>query len=379
MTDIANLYPRSYEESRERFRAYLPRIRQQWPEAKLEQQAISDSEDLTIDWLEAKPVERAEKLLVFTTGEHGAEGIVGSAMLHLFMEDYLAKLNPANTGLLLVHAINAWGMKHGQRTNAANVDLNRNFIWYGVDAAPHFDSTVNSDYTRLNAFLNPTDSVNNVTADKVAFIFQLIGKLISPGATTLRAASLLGQYRYPQGIYYGGSALQPETRTMMGLYNTSLRDYEQVVVLDMHTGYGPRYQMTLVNSWLEPHSSKELTERYAYPLVANATPSQFYRIEGDMIDYIYRLVQEKHTGKRLYATTFEFGTLGDSTLASIQSLRTMILANRMRWHGASNEARKQIEAEFRELFCPQEAAWREKAVADARQAFEGILKAEGYW
>jgi hypothetical protein len=34
--------------------------------------------------------------------------------------------------------------------------------------------------------------------------------------------------------------------------------------------------------------------------------------------------------------------------------------------------------EFDELFYPTEPSWFEKAQADARQAFEGILKAEGY-
>ncbi len=378
MTGVAVLYPGSYQDSRTRFRAYLTRIRQRWPGAQFQSQSASDNEDLTIDWIEAKPIDRPEKLLVFTMGEHGVEGYVGSAMLHLFIEEYLTRLNPTNTGLLLVHAINAWGMKHWQRNNADNVDLNRNFIWSAAGTAPQFDSSVNPDYTQLNTFLNPTGPVGNIATSKAAFVFNLLGKLISPGARTLRAASLLGQYRYPQGIYYGGATLQPETQAMMALYDSGLRDYDQVVILDMHTGYGPRYQMTLVNSWLEPRSSTELAQRYAYPTVANATPSQFYRIEGDMIDYIYRLAGEKYAGKRLFATTFEFGTLGDSTLASLRSLQTLILANQMRWHGAPAEARRQIEADFRDLFFPQEAAWQEKAAADARQAFEGILGAEGY-
>ena len=57
----------------------------------------------------------------------------------------------------------------------------------------------------------------------------------------------------------------------------------------------------------------------------------------------------------------------------------MILANQMRRHGTAEGAHERLNAEFRELFFPQEAAWQAKAIADARQAFESILRAEGYW
>jgi hypothetical protein len=65
-------------------------------------------------------------------------------------------------------------------------------------------------------------------------------------------------------------------------------------------------------------------------------------------------------------------------LESLHSLRTMILENQVCHHGASNSAQKWIDGEFRELFFPQEEKWKIKAAADGRQAFEGILKTEGY-
>ncbi|MBU2610415.1 MAG: hypothetical protein KJ606_05650 [Chloroflexi bacterium] len=53
-----------------------------------------------------------------------------------------------------------------------------------------------------------------------------------------------------------------------------------------------------------------------------------------------------------------------------------ILTKEIKWN--KKPARKWIEAEFLEFYAPSEPAWLEKAKADARQAFEGILKAEGY-
>jgi len=159
----------------------------------------------------------------------------------------------------------------------------------------------------------------------------------------------------------------------------ALSEYNQVLQLDMHTGYGPRYQMSLVNSALETGTSKYFVKRFNYPLVVAATADEFYAIRGDMIDYIYALQQNEFPKKRLYSTSFEFGTLGDTWYGLFQSPRVMIHENRAYWHGTQNEnVLAYAKHGFEELFHPAAKDWREKAVKDADQAFSGILKAEGY-
>ena len=375
MMDVSALFPRSYEESRARFRSNLDLIRRLWPNARLMNHRLAGEEDLTIDWIQAESSERNEKLLLFTTGEHGIEGYVGSAMLELFLEEYLPRLEPKSTGLLLVHAINPWGMKHRRRTNGRNVDLNRTFVW----DPSSLDKSFNPDYGRLEPFLNPKGPVRSLFGSYISFLVQLLGNLARLGAQRLREATLLGQYRFPQGLFYGGESIPEETRVLVGLYRDHMREYEQIVHLDMHTGYGPRYQMSLVNSWMEPRGSKELERQYSYPLVVKANPSEFYSIQGDMIDYVYTLARNEFPDKRLYATSFEFGTLGNSPMAMIRSLGIGVLENRLHWFGAGNpQVRERIERDFRELFAPQDERWRAKAVTDARQAFQGILSAEGF-
>lgn len=373
--DVSALFPRSYEESRARFRSNLGLIRRLWPNARLMHHRLTGEEDLTIDWIQAGSLERNEKLLLFTAGEHGIEGYVGSAMLELFLEEYLPRLEPRSTGLLLVHAINPWGMKHRRRTNGRNVDLNRTFVW----DPSSLDKSFNPDYGKLEPFLNPKGPVRSLFASYISFLVQLLGNLARLGPQRLREATLLGQYRFPQGLFYGGESIQEETKVLMGLYRDHMREYEQSVHLDMHTGYGPRYQMSLVNSWMEPRDSAELERQYSYPLVVKANPSEFYSIQGDMIDYVYTLTRNEFPDKRLYATSFEFGTLGDSASAMIRSLCIGVLENRLHWFGTNNpKVRERIERDFQELFAPQEEHWRAKAVADARQAFQGILRAEGF-
>jgi hypothetical protein len=375
MEDILSLFPETYEASRERFRHNLAAIQKEWPNAKLSHHRIEGDEDLTIDWIHSDALEKNEKVLIFTTGEHGIEGYVGSAMQQRFIEKLLPRLDPRTTGLLLLHAINPWGMKHHRRVNANNVDLNRNFLWNEA-----FDPAFNPDYDSLNDSLNPGKAIKSLTLSNVIFYANLVRHLIAKGFPALKHTVLVGQYRYPQALYYGGRGYQEETQTLINLYRQAFNAYDQILHLDMHTGYGPRYQMSLVNSVLETKTSQEFEERFDCPLVVAANPEEFYAIHGDMIDYIYAMRQHEFPEKKLYATSFEFGTLGDGLYGMIGSPRAMIFENRLHWHGAvDDQATKQVKHDFEELFNPGVHGWREKAVADADRAFKGILKAEGYF
>jgi len=372
VAEVRAWFPRGYEESRARFRQDLGLVQQRWPDTRLGCHRLSGDEDLTIDWLQAEALERKERLLVLTTGEHGIEGIVGAAVLQLFVVEFLSRLEPESTGMLLAHAINPWGMKHRRRTNRANVDLNRNFV-------TSLDESINPDYARLKHFLNPQGPLGSLFWSNLSFFLRLLWSVTTLGMPRFRQAALLGQYRFPRGIYYGGAVRQEETGVLMDLYRSHIQAYRQIVHLDVHTGYGPRYQMSLVNSWLEPRGSDELERLFSYPLAVKADPAEFYRMQGDMIDYVYALVQNEFPERRFYAASFEFGTLGDSLAAGLRSLRTLVFENQMYWYGAKAQAtRERIERDLQELYAPQEGRWRTKALADARQACEGILRAEGF-
>ena len=158
MSDLDQLFPESYEISRERFRKNFALIQERWPGARLESRMLPGEEDLTIDWVVADALERREKILIFTNGQHGIEGYIGSGIFQLLVDNYLPHLSPKRTGLVLVHCINPWGMKNLRRVNALNVDLNRNFIWgpgRGQVDAYFAEKFSNILYERLSQFLNP--------------------------------------------------------------------------------------------------------------------------------------------------------------------------------------------------------------------------------
>ena len=375
----AGWFPESYDASRTRFREHYERVRQLWPPARLEHQALLVERDLSTDWVQAAPLRQPERLLIFTTGEHGIEAYVGAAVLQVFVQEFLERLDPDTTGLLLVHCINPWGMQHGRRVNAQNVDLNRNFLWEAAGEERPFDPELNPAYRRIHGLLCPERPLGSRLGANLAFWGGVLGGLRSLGAAGLREASLLGQYHTPQGICFGGTGYQEETRLLMRLYQEGMAPYPQVLDLDMHTGYGPRYEMSLVNSIHEPLASDEFARRFDYPRVVKSNPDEFYRIQGDMIDYLYQMAGHTYPTKRLYATSFEFGTFGNSLAGALRSLRATIWENQVHWHTAASAQMQAFAArEFRELFFPAEPGWRAKALSDARRALAGILRAEGY-
>ncbi len=366
--------PATYAESRARFRARLDSIRRAWPNAQLESHALAAHPNLSTDWISAAPREKRERLLVLSTGLHGIEGYVGAAVLDVFFEEFLARLDPRTCGLLIIHAINPWGMQERKRTNPNNVDLNRNFITTGFDSLRDF----NPDYPALSPILNPSRPPGNIWLEKAAFLAQAIWLIARYGVQRVREAALMGQYREPRGIYYGGVAHEPETLAMMRLYRAAYIGYAQILHLDMHTGYGPRDQMTLVTSPYEARRAEEICRAYGLPRVAAATPDAFYTMQGDMSDWQYHLIREMNPAARLFSAAFEFGTFGDSLLAGIRSLHITILKNRANLYGAPPGSARWIEREYNELYCPSDPAWLEKALDDARQGFEGILRGEGF-
>jgi hypothetical protein len=173
--DTDNLFPNSYESSRARFLHDVERLRANWTSSRFERYPLRNFPDLSIDWFWAEP-RKKENLVMISTAEHGVEGYVGSAMLKLFMDEFAPRLNSESTGLLLVHAINPWGMKHRYRVNQNSVDLNRNFVFDG-----NYSPKINSDYDLIDKFLNPKRPVHPLRTETLRFLIKVIRHLIHPG------------------------------------------------------------------------------------------------------------------------------------------------------------------------------------------------------
>ena len=335
---------------------------------------IDESDGLYIDSFYLPSRDTQTNLVVLTTGVHGIEGYIGAAMLDVFFGEIYPTLDHSDTGVLVVANVNPYGMKHLRRYNENNVDLNRNFIldW------DSFDRASNQEYPKVDTFLGPTGKIGNALWHEAGFYLSLAKTAITEGADTISDALLTGQYEYPEGVYYGGDGDESSTVYLKDVFARCLESrYENIVHIDIHSGYGPRYNMVIFNSVFETMTEAESVAAFGYGNVIAHDSESFYATTGDTTDFFYRLAQQKGTDTALFSTCFEFGTIGDAFFDTILSLHYTVDENRNHFYPTDNGVSAQIVHEnYMELFYPTETAWREKTVTDFVAATQGVLNAK---
>ena len=336
--------------------------------------AIDESDGLYVDNLYLPSSGERRNLIVLTTGVHGIEGYIGSVMLDVFFEEIYPTLDTESTGILVVANVNPYGMKYMRRYNENNVDLNRNFI----EDWENFDRSSNKEYPKVDKFLQPEGKMGNAFWHEVGFFLSLAKEAIFTGADTISDALLTGQYEYPDGVYYGGNGDEKSTTYLKGVFADCLNgEYENIVHIDIHSGYGPRYNMVIFNSVQDPTTEAEAREMFGYDYVIAVDSEEFYPTFGDTTDYFYRLRNSLESDKELYSTCFEFGTIGDSFIDSILSLKYTVDENRQHWYPTNNKVTEAVVREnYYELFYPTETEWREKTIVDFKEAMFGVLGAK---
>ena len=364
----------TYEEIRQHLGERVESLKKSGIVVEYNTYAVNAEDDLYIDNIYLPATEKTTNLILLTTGVHGMEGYIGSVMLDVFFEEVYPTLDTANTGILIVANVNPYGMKYMRRYNENNVDLNRNFI----ENWDEFDLSSNKEYPKVDSFLQPTGKMGNAFWHEVGFYLSLAKEAIFTGADTISDALLTGQYEYPDGVYYGGNGDEISTTYLKGIFADVLDgSYENIIHIDIHSGYGPRYNMVIFNSVQDPTTEAEAKEQFGYDYIIATDSEDFYATFGDTTDYFYRLAKNKESDKELYSTCFEFGTIGDSFIDSILSLKYTVDENRQHWYPTENTTTKEMVKEnYYELFYPTETEWREKTIQDFKDALCGVLNAK---
>ena len=361
----------TYDEIRAHLGQRVDSLRADGVDVEVSEYAVDESDELYIDNIYLPASKEKENLIVLTTGVHGIEGYIGSVMLDVFFEEIYPELDADTIGVQVIANVNPYGMKYMRRYNENNVDLNRNFIidWDG------FDYSSNKDYPEVKSFLQPEKKIGNAFWHEVGFYLSLAKEAITKGADKVSDALLTGQYEYPQGVYYGGTKDEKSTAYLKGVFNDCLDgEYDNIVHIDIHSGYGPRYNMVIFNSVYDTMNEAQTKEAFGYDYVIAHDSESFYATTGDTTDYFYRLAERKNTDKELFSTCFEFGTIGDSFFDTILSLKYTVDENRQYWYKTDNKITADVVYEhYKELYYPTETQWREKTVEDFITATQGVL------
>lgn len=336
-------------------------------EAEMFTHTIDKDDDLYIDTMYIKP-KNEENLILISTGVHGIEAYIGATMLEVFFAEVMPTIDLDSTGVAIVSNVNPYGVKYGRRFNENNVDLNRNFIYDWNE----FNLSSNEYYPIVVDFLEPTNQIGNIAVHDINFFSKLIYQAIFNGVDTVTNALLTGQYEFENGVYYGGNSDQKSTEYLKQVFDTVAdSNYKNIIYIDIHSGYGSRYDMTIFNSGFDPMTEAEAVEAYGYNnIIAHDSP-EFYLTTGDTTEYFYKTIKDH---QELYATAFEFGTLGDSLLDSIFSLKYTVEENQNNKNPTNNNTSQDvIDLRYMEMFFPSEVKWREIAVNSFKDAMFGVL------
>lgn len=315
-----------------------------------------DGETLAMDVALDGPAD-AQRLLIVSSGCHGAEGFCGSGVQVFAAHDaeWRQHAHEAGVAVLYLHALNPYGFSHLRRVTNENVDLNRNF--------QRFDGPlpVNTAYAELHPLLLPAQWPPG--ADNQAAIDAYIAV---HGLVRYQAAVSQGQYQFPDGLFFGGTAPTWSNRTLRRVLQTHGRHAQQIAWIDLHTGLGPSgvgerifacrddaAALQRARAWWGGHHQTPVTSIYD----GSSTSAL---LTGLMWSSIYEeCPQAEYTGIAL-----EFGTVPITEV--MDALRG---DHWLHLHPeASVELRDAIRQRVRDAFYVDSDPWRAQVVVQARQA-----------
>lgn len=301
----------------------------------------SDGTPLTIDV--AVHGAGSTRALLVTSGVHGAEGLSGSACQRQLLADGL----PDDRRVVLVHAVNPFGVARNRRANEHNVDLNRNFLDTGESY-----TGCHPKYRDLDAALNPRTPHGRFEA----FLLRAAWLTLRHGSSALRQAIAEGQFEFFQGLFWGGDQLEQSARHLVEGLPRWLEGTERIVHVDLHTGLGERGTPTLLADTSEDPEARARLERIFGARLEpwDATVGVAYRIRGGLPDAVGRLF-----GDRIDSVTCEFGTL-----PPVRVLRALRAENQAHHFGGDVAGAK---AMMSEAFNPPSSAWREAVLQAGRE------------
>ena len=295
-----------------------------------------DQEPLFTDYVFSP--EKKKKVLIHLSGVHGVEGYIGS----LIQSEILSKIkfqNP-NYQTVFVHAVNPYGMAWYHRTNAENVDLNRNGL---------------KDFNLSNPYYGHFKKILTSTRP-VAMIWELIKLLpiifqLGIPETVKTVAS--GQSQYPDSLFYTGKNLQPELQTLIKTLKSLISDDCEIYVLDVHSGLGKLADELLIVDSREEETTVFFENCFQKKIFDPSKEKNAYPAHGGMPS----LLKQHWPSEKIFHVFQEFGTRNFITVILTLVKQTAFICAKDHSNPVALENLKKI---MLHSFFPFENEWREK-------------------
>ena len=314
---------------------------------------------LTIDAASIGPAD-ASRLVVVSSGTHGVEGLLGSAVQAALLEE--PEPLPADTRLLLIHAINPFGMAWDRRVNEDNVDQNRNFLREGeaYEGSP-------DGYAALDGLLNPI-----TPSRRISLFLPRAGLAIAQhGMAALKQAVAAGQYDYPKGLFFGGSGPTESHRILARALPEWVGSATWVRHIDFHSGLGTRGDFTLFvdHPWGDERY-QQLAAAHGAEHVEPWEPKEglSYTIRGGLGTWCH----ERFADRDYEVLAAEFGTV-----PVLQVIAGLHHENRSWQHGARHGPRALATRQrLRQIFAPDDPQWQQTVERRGVRIVTRALRAE---
>ncbi len=304
--------------------------------------------ELTIDVALYTPPS-ASRSVVISSGLHGVEGFLGSAIQLALLKDHqFTQSLPSNTNLIFIHALNPYGFAWLRRCNEDNIDLNRNFI---LSEESYKGSP--EDYSNLNSFLNPTFPPSQVEA----YLLKALWLILCYGMRRLTNTLPVGQYDYPKGLFFGGDGPSETQQILVENLSSWIGNVSEVLHIDLHTGLGKWETYKLLFEGVSTSETfQRLVQKFGIDKIeAFSSEITGYQNRGGLGEWCQALMPQC----RYDFLTAEFGTY-----SVVQVLKALRAENQAYWWARPGGNYQWTKQQLLEMFSPMSHTWREKCVAE---------------
>jgi len=347
-----NYFSNNYVTARQRFREAVAAGGGRLDALKLTPTG-PQGEDLTIDiaWFGSP---KPRYVFVHSSGLHGVEAFAGSAIQLQWLKEGMPTL-PEHAAIVLVHALNPYGMAWLRRFNENNVDLNRNFREPG-DFAPEPLPYWNT----VNALLNPP-----TPPSRDGFYLRAAWLVLRHGMPSLRQAIGGGQRFNPKGLFFGGSALEEGPSKLQDFMKEQLAGGERIVAIDIHTGLGRHGEDRLLvdSASTQAEVYRAMRDSFGDHMEPQGQQGIAYTVRGAQQDMYIR----SFPTAKVYFAFQEFGTY--NPIRVVEALRA-----ENRWHHyGGGDINHPTKTALLEMFTPMNRQWRELVLIRGREVIHQAL------
>jgi hypothetical protein len=355
MTGAAEIFCSSYAQARERFIQAAGSAGLE-VESKPHPLRGGEGEELAMD-VAREGLPNAGSLLIVSSACHGVEGFCGSGVQVAALRDAAWREHARQRGVavLYVHALNPYGFSHIRRTTHENVDLNRNFQDFSSPLP------VNEAYREIHPLLLPEEWPPSQANSEALAQF-----IAARGEAAYQAALSRGQYEFPDGLFYGGTAPTWSNLAVREVLRSHGRRAGRIAWIDIHTGLGPsgigeriyagrddEAAVARARAWWDGNGATPVTSIYD-----GSSSSAF--LTGLMWSSVYEeCPQAQYTG-----IAMEYGTV-----PLMKALHALRAEHWLHLHPQAPAALvAQIKRQMRDAFFVDTDEWKDQVLRQAREA-----------